>query len=40
MKPDQYNILMPRVTLENLKLINLNELVRLIGNNLKEFLAS
>ncbi len=35
MKPDQYNTLMPRVTIENLKLINLDALVRLIGNDLE-----
>ena len=35
MKPTQYSTIMPRIALENLKLINLNELVRLIGQNLE-----
>jgi len=35
MKTDQYNTLMPRVALENLKLIDLDELVRLIGKNIE-----
>ena len=34
MKPAQYNTLMPRVALENLKLVDLDELVRLIGKSL------
>ena len=35
MKPTQYNTLMPRVAIENLKLIDLDELIRLIGKNLE-----
>ena len=35
MKPAKYNTLMPRVALENLKLINLDDLVHLIGKNLE-----
>ena len=35
MKTAQYNTLMPRIALENLKLIDLDEIVCLIGNNLE-----
>jgi len=40
MKPTQYSTIMPRVALESLKLIDLDVLVRLTGQNLKEFLVS
>jgi len=43
MKPTKYNTIMPRIALESLKLIDLNEIVRLIGNNLDDifnFLAN
>lgn len=36
MKPAQYSTIMPRVAIENLKLIDLKELVSLTGKNLEE----
>jgi vacuolar-type H+-ATPase subunit C/Vma6 len=36
MKPTKYNTIMPRIALEELKLINLDELMSLIGKNLEE----
>lgn len=36
MKPTQYSTIMPRVAIENLKLIDLKELVSLTGKNLEE----
>ena len=36
MKPTKYNTIMPRIAFENLKLINQNELLSLIGKNLEE----
>ena len=36
MKPDQYNTIMPRVAIENLKLIDLGELCSFIGKNLED----
>ena len=39
MKPTQYSSIMPRVALENLKLIDLKELVSLIGKNPEEIFS-
>jgi vacuolar-type H+-ATPase subunit C/Vma6 len=39
MKPTQYSTIMPRIALENLKLIDLNELVCLIGKDLEEIFS-
>ena len=39
MKPSKYSTIMPRVALENLKLIDFNELVCLIGKDLEEIFS-
>ncbi|GAH81385.1 unnamed protein product, partial [marine sediment metagenome] len=39
MKPANYSTIMPRIALESLKLINVNELIRLVGKNLEEIFS-
>ena len=39
MKPDKYNTIMPRIALEDLKLIKYNDLIGLIGKNLEHVLS-
>jgi vacuolar-type H+-ATPase subunit C/Vma6 len=39
MKPARYSTIMPRIALENLKLIDIEELIRLVGKNLEEIFS-
>jgi vacuolar-type H+-ATPase subunit C/Vma6 len=39
MKPARYSTIMPRIALENLKLIDIDELIRLVGKNLEEIFS-